>query len=73
MKCPIRQRCPLFALFRMSASLRVWQEDYCVSVPAACARYQLAATGAPVPATLLPNGKDLDLPRLFPACAGRAA
>jgi hypothetical protein len=62
--CPNLTRCPLFAHFRVKASLSVWQTFYCEADYQRCERFQLGASGRPVPATLLPNGKHLQVAEL---------
>jgi hypothetical protein len=59
--CPNAQGCPLFPLFRMKASLGVWQVQFCDARYEDCARYQLAKAGTRVPPNLLPNGKTLNV------------
>jgi hypothetical protein len=60
MSCPNTHGCPLFPLFRLRASLRVWQIQFCESDShASCARFRLAAAGSRVPPNLLPNGRTL--------------
>ena len=51
--------CELFPKFGLRATLGVWKTLYCEAQFEACARYRLAQQGRPVPATLLPNGKDI--------------
>ncbi len=60
MTCPHNERCPMFKVFQTKTLLRIWVMRYCASdrYPT-CERYILAATGAPVPRTLLPNGQKL--------------
>jgi hypothetical protein len=53
--------CPLFAVFTMNSALSVWKTNYCQGEYERCARFQLTQAGAPVPQTLLPNGKTLAL------------
>jgi hypothetical protein len=62
MQCPRVSNCPLFKQFAMKSSLRVWQSLYCESSPARCERYKLACAEKPVPTSLLPNGRTLDVP-----------
>jgi hypothetical protein len=61
MRCPNLFGCPLFPLFRMKSSLRVWQTRYCEGDHTSCERFRLAKAGTRVPPNLLPNGKALDL------------
>lgn len=62
MSCPRIAGCPLFQQLSMKSSLRVWSTMYCEGTFQRCERYQLAMSGVPVPASLLPNGKLLDAP-----------
>ena len=64
MACPNLQGCPLFPLFRMKASLQVWQVQFCEGRYEGCERYKLSRAGQRVPPNLLPNGKSLDVPRV---------
>jgi hypothetical protein len=59
MSCAHASTCPLYALFTVKASLRVWQIHYCDGRFEDCARLKLAKAGEAVPAELLPNGKRL--------------
>lgn len=61
MSCPNETGCPLFPLFTMKASLRVWQDFYCKQNHEGCERYRLSRLGNRVPPNLLPNGKTLEL------------
>lgn len=63
MKCPNTAGCPLFPLFRMKASLGVWQACFCENAFETCARYKMSRTGVRVPPNLLPNGKELKVER----------
>lgn len=60
MPCPHLASCPMFALFTVKESLRVWQIHYCDGRYDTCARLKLARAGQPVPRALLPNGKTLE-------------
>jgi hypothetical protein len=51
--------CQLYSQFKSAAPLAVWRNLFCESDFTRCVRYQAALEGRPVPATLLPNGKDL--------------
>ena len=55
------ETCALFPLFKLRASLRVWQDNYCESDFQRCARYQRVAEGKITPMNLLPNGQMLDV------------
>lgn len=59
MSCAHVSSCPLYALFTVKASLRVWQIHYCNGRFEDCARLKLAKAGEAVPSDLLPNGKRL--------------
>lgn len=61
MPCPHVTSCPMFALFTVKDSLRVWQIHYCHGRYEDCARLKLARACEAVPRELLPNGKTLDL------------
>jgi hypothetical protein len=52
-------RCPLYAEFKLEASLRTWQIRYCESDYASCVRYERAQRGLVSSPRLLPNGKEL--------------
>ncbi len=60
-RCSHVATCELFPKFGVRSALRVWQTFYCEGDFEKCARYRLAVQGKPVPPSLLPNGKDLDL------------
>jgi hypothetical protein len=62
MSCPHAKGCPLFPLFRLRASLSIWQTHFCEGDFASCERYRLSQAGRRVPPNLLPNGKTLELP-----------
>ena len=61
MSCPHVVGCPLYSHFSLKAALRVWQTNYCDGAYQRCARYQMSCAGDSIPATLLPNGKLLQL------------
>ena len=54
----------LFPKFKKRPSLGVWQTFYCHGRFTTCARYRLSLEGKPVPPSLLPNGKELNLASL---------
>ncbi len=60
--CARVSTCPLFKQFSMKSSLRVWQSYYCEGGFDRCERWKLASSGRPVPASLLPNGRSLEVP-----------
>jgi hypothetical protein len=51
------ERCELYPLFLLSASLKTWQIRYCEGDFASCERYRLVLCHELVPSNLLPNGK----------------
>jgi hypothetical protein len=53
------ETCALFPLFRLKASLEVWQESYCEDTFVRCARFQRMRDGKETPVNLLPNGSML--------------
>jgi hypothetical protein len=55
--CPHAEGCALHASISMKEALRVWQTFYCEACFARCERFKLASAGRPVPPTLLPNGR----------------
>jgi hypothetical protein len=60
MPCAHVTTCPMYALFTVKESLRVWQIHYCNGRFEGCARLKLARAGEGVPQNLLPNGTTLD-------------
>jgi len=61
MACPHMSGCALYPLFSQRAVLEVWKTNYCTSDFGRCARYKLATEGQPIPQTLLPNGRHLNI------------
>ncbi len=59
MACSHTQSCQLYPQFAADPGLKLWQQHYCESDYAKCARYQIALSGTTIPLTLLPNGKQL--------------
>ena len=57
MGCSHTQSCQLYAQFAADPGLMLWRQHYCEVNFKACARYQVALSGKPIPLTLLPNGK----------------
>jgi hypothetical protein len=51
--------CELYPQFTLDHMRNFWIAKYCEAEFDACARLTLVKTGKTVPATLLPNGKDL--------------
>lgn len=59
MQCPHSETCALYP--KLTTSLTVWKIAFCNSEKhTTCARYLLSQQGKPVPATLLPNGRNLE-------------
>jgi hypothetical protein len=56
-------KCELFPKFRLRASLRTWQINYCDADHSACARFVLVGAGQRPAPTLLPNGQHLPDPK----------
>lgn len=57
--CPHVNDCPMFSLFTLSGTLRIWQDNYCHDEFVRCERYVRSQRGEIVPKTLMPNGKSL--------------
>jgi len=57
--CPNVARCPLYAEFNLTASLRTWQIRYCHSAYSACERYERQQRGDFCSPRLLPSGEML--------------
>jgi hypothetical protein len=62
MSCSHVSSCPLFALFSINASLKVWRLNYCDADFERCERFQRSKRGEKCPDTLLPNGRMLAAP-----------
>ena len=58
-RCPQMERCALYPLFQLRASLKTWQIRYCEGEFQKCERYRLVERHENVPANMLPNGKIL--------------
>jgi len=54
--------CPMYALLKLSGTVKTWQSRYCQADYSECARYKLSLTGKTVPQNLMPNGQTLRLP-----------
>lgn len=54
--CPNLEGCPVFKHFGIFTR-EVYKELYCFGAYETCARYELKASGQPVPPDLLPHGK----------------
>lgn len=61
MACSRKDNCELFPLISINGALKIWQSFYCDGNYHTCVRYQLGLEGKPIPISLLPNGKNLDL------------
>jgi hypothetical protein len=61
MACTHKESCALFPVISLSSALKIWQTFYCEGRYATCERYKLSLAGQPVAASLLPNGKMLDV------------
>lgn len=46
----------MYSLLRLAGTLKTWQARYCCADYSACARFQRASQGAPVPKNLMPSG-----------------
>ena len=53
------ERCSLYPLFLLQASLKTWQIRYCAGEFEKCERYRRVQQHQTVPANMLPNGKRL--------------
>lgn len=76
MPCTHKESCALFPVISLSSALKIWQTFYCDGNYETCERYKLSLAGQPVAASLLPNGKLLDVgdaPRPAPAKARAGA
>lgn len=61
MSCSHISNCALYPQISLSSALKIWQVFYCEGDFSKCSRYQASVAGKPVPDTLLPNGKNLEL------------
>lgn len=61
MACTHKESCALFPVISLSSALKIWQTFYCDGRYQTCERYKLSLAGQPVAASLLPNGKILDV------------
>ena len=61
MACSRKDSCELFPLIQINGALKIWQSFYCDGKFQTCVRYQLGLEGKSIPASLLPNGKNLDM------------
>jgi hypothetical protein len=46
----------MYALLKLSGTLKAWQARYCRADYKSCARYQASLQGRRVPPNLMPNG-----------------
>jgi hypothetical protein len=60
--CPHMTACPMYALLKLSGTLKTWQSRYCQADYVQCARHRLSQNGESVPQNLMPNGALLRLP-----------
>lgn len=60
MPCPRVVACPMFPMFTLKSSLRVWQTRYCEGDYEQCLRFRLQSAGTCAPPNLLPNGRKLE-------------
>jgi hypothetical protein len=65
MTCPRAELCGLPEVVRSEVALLLWQRSCCQDQLRyrECRRFQLAESGRPVPAGLLPNGYTLGVPQ----------
>jgi homoserine dehydrogenase len=61
MACTHKDSCGLFRLITLNSALMIWQTFYCDGKHETCERFQLSLAGKPVPPSLLPNGRLLDM------------
>lgn len=61
MTCSHTTTCELFVQFAMNPALDVWKAHYCEADFNRCIRFQNSKAGRPVPITLLPNGKTVEV------------
>lgn len=48
--------CEMYALLKLSGTLKTWQTRYCCADYTSCARYKLSLQGRKVPVNLMPSG-----------------
>lgn len=63
MACSHIKGCELFVQFALNPALEIWKQHYCNADFDDCVRFKLAKMGQPVPLTLLPNGKKIEVNR----------
>ena len=59
--CERIKTCPMFAQFRLKASLQVWKSYYCEGHFTRCERWKIVQAGGALPERLLPNGRILEV------------
>ncbi len=59
-RCSKIDTCEPFRMFALRGSLALWA-SYCEGDYERCARYRLSLTRRPVPDTLLPNGRQINV------------
>jgi len=55
-ECSHISSCEMYALLKLSGTLKAWQARYCRADYTTCARYQASLQGRRVPTNLMPNG-----------------
>ncbi len=63
MDCSHIKSCELFVQFALNPALQIWKKHYCHGTHTECVRYKLSKLGQPIPLTLLPNGKRIEVRR----------
>ncbi len=63
MACSHIKSCELFVQFALNPALEIWKQHYCNGDYEECVRFKLSKMGQPVPLTLLPNGKNIEVNR----------
>jgi len=56
-RCKHAEDCPMYDLFAVSGTIKIWQLSYCDSDFRRCSRYQKSCRNEVVPQHLLPNGR----------------
>lgn len=60
MGCPNMEACPIYQKFKIEALKNIYIKIFCLGKFETCKRKQIKDSGNQVPATLLPDGKDLE-------------
>ena len=63
MACSHIKSCELFVQFALNPALEIWKQHFCNGDHEECVRFKLSKMGQPVPLTLLPNGKNIEINR----------